>query len=306
MIRNLSVSKLSTVQSAALRRVSKFAVTLRRDPILAIPLLVVAALLLAAAFPSLLAPMDSKIQNLRAVLLSPGDISNAGRHLLGTDWLGRDLLSRAIAGARISVLVAVTAVAIRVSGGSVVGLLSGYYGGWLDSVLMRIADVELSLPYLLIVLVLAVVLGPSTWNVILILGATGWVTYSRLVRGETISVRERQYIDAARAMGASDLRILRNHIWPNCTAPVIVMATIDVPFMILAESTLSFLGVGVPITTPSWGNMIFLGKDYLTSFWWIPIIPGVAIAITVLALNILGDWLRDTLDPTLRGRGLGQ
>ena len=159
MIRDLSVPELSAVQSAALRRVRKFAEIVRRDPLLIFPLLVVAGLLLAAAFPTLLAPMDYKAQNLGAVRLSPGEITSAGRHLLGTDWLGRDLLSRTIAGARVSVMVAIMAVAIRVAGGSMVGLLSGYYGGWLDSILMRIADIELSLPYLLIVLVLAVVPG---------------------------------------------------------------------------------------------------------------------------------------------------
>ena len=297
-------SGLSIVHSKALIGARNAGRVLRRDPVLVFPLLVVLALFLAAAFPTLLAPQDYTQQNLRAVRLAPGEETSAGRHLLGTDWLGRDLLSRAIVGARISVLVALTAVGIRGLGGSLLGLLSGYYGGWLDNLLMRIADIDLSLPYLLIVLVMAVVLGPSTWNVIFILGATGWVTYSRLVRGEVLSIRERQYVEAARAIGARDVRILFRHIWPNTIAPVIIIATVDVPFMILAESTLSFLGVGIPITTPSWGNMVFLGKDYLTSAWWIPITPGVLIAVTVLSLNILGDWMRDTLDPALRGRGL--
>jgi peptide/nickel transport system permease protein len=224
-------------------------------------------------------------------------------YLLGGDPLGRDILSRIIYGARISLMVGVIAVLIRGTGGVLLGLLSGYKGGWFDSVVMRFGDIQMALPFLVLALAIMAVLGPGLRNVIIVLGITGWVFYARVVRSEVLSLREREFVDAARVVGARTGRILSRHILPNAAASVIVVATLDIALMIILEASLSDLGMGVQPPTPSWGSMVADGRDYLSTQWWVSTFPGLAIFVTVMAINLVGDWLRDVLDPTTRGTG---
>lgn len=221
-------------------------------------------------------------------------------HLLGTDQLGRDLLSRIIHGARVSLLV--SAVAILVGGGIglTVGLVAGYMGGWVGSALMRFVEAVLAIPVLLVALLLAVALGPSQGTVILIISMFLWAGYARILRGEVLSIRERDYITAAAAIGASTPRILVRHVFPNIAATLIVLVTLQVGSVILTEASLSFLGAGVPPPAPSWGSMVNGGRDVIVSAWWVSFFPGLAILLIVLAFNLIGDWLRDVLDPKIR------
>ena len=222
-------------------------------------------------------------------------------HLLGTDMLGRDILSRVIYGARISLIVGFTAVAIAGTLGVTIGLIAGYYRGRLDDLIMRLVEIQLAVPFILFAIAILAVLGPGLKNLILVLGVTGWVTYARVVRGQVLSYREKEFVEAARAMGAGDLRIMFRHILPNTFASVIVIGSFAVASTILAEAALSFLGLGVPPATPTWGAMVADGREQiLTNRWWMYLFPGVAIMLTVLAINSVGDWLRDFLDPRLR------
>ena len=225
-------------------------------------------------------------------------------YVLGTDALGQDVLSRLIYGARISVVVGLTAVLIGGFLGTVLGLLAGYFGGWIDDVIMRIADIQLAFPFVLLAIMFLIVLGPGVWNLILILGIGQWVTYARIARGQTIAQREKEYVDAARALGARTSTILFQTILPNILAPLTVIASFNVASVILSEAALSFLGLGVPPTVPTWGGMLAESRDQLLAGrWWLAIFPGVAIMATVLSFNILGDWLRDFLDPRLKTMG---
>jgi peptide/nickel transport system permease protein len=220
---------------------------------------------------------------------------------LGTDTLGRDILSRVIYGARISLAVGFTAVAIAGMLGITIGLTSGYYRGRVDDVTMRLAEIQLAVPFILFAIAILAVLGPGLKNLILVLGITGWVTYARVVRGQVLSFREKEFVEAARCVGAGDLRIMFRHILPNTFASVIVIGSFAVAATILAEAALSFLGLGVPPSTPTWGGMVADGREQiLTNRWWMYLFPGVAIMLTVLAINAVGDWLRDYLDPRLR------
>jgi len=221
-------------------------------------------------------------------------------HLLGTDDFGRDVLSRLIFGSRISLLVGFSSVLVQLGVGGSLGLTAGYYRGRADQIIMRIADIQLAVPFLVLALAVVAVLGPSLWNVILVLGVTGWVSYGRVLRGQVLAVREQQYVEAARALGAPDLRILLTHILPNVTNSVIVIASLEVARMIIAEASLSFLGLGVQPPTPTWGGMVAQGRNFITVAWWIATFPGLAIFLTVLGINLFGDWLRDLLDPTAR------
>jgi peptide/nickel transport system permease protein len=220
-------------------------------------------------------------------------------HWMGTDDLGRDVLTRVIYGAQISLKVGFVAVGIAMVIGTTVGLLAGYYSGWIDSILMRLVDIMLCFPTFFFILAVIAIREPSIWNIMAIIGATGWMGVARLVRAEVLSIRERDYIMAARALGASDARIILRHILPNAMAPVLVAATLGVAGAIMTESALSFLGIGVPPPAPSWGNILTLGKDYLEFAWWLFLYPGLAIMITALSYYLLGEGIRDALDPRL-------
>jgi len=238
----------------------------------------------------------------------PGAIDIAHRleapslgHWLGTDDLGRDVLTRILYGARISLLVGFVAVGIATLIGIVIGALAGFYGRWTDAAIMRFVDIMLCFPTFFLILAVIAFLKPSIWNIMIIIGLTGWMGVARLVRAEFLSLRERDFVLAARAMGASDLRIIFRHILPNALSPVLVSATLGVAGAILTESALSFLGIGVQPPTPDWGNMIAEGAQYLTVMPWLVIFPGIFLGISVLGFNLLGDGLRDALDPKNAG-----
>lgn len=261
---------------------------------LAIVLVNVAIALLAPV----VSPHDPLDQDITQRLLPPVWLDGGtSAHLLGTDQLGRDILSRIVYGSRVSLLIGLVSVALSLPVGVAVGLLGGYFRGTLDDVMMRLADVQLAFPFILLAITIAGVLGPSPRNVVLILGLGGWVIYARLARGQVLSVREKEFVEAARALGLGHWRVLLRHVLPNVLTPIIIVATFSVAQMILLESSLSFLGLGVQPPTPSWGGMLNEGRAYITIAWWLTTFPGVAIMATVLGINFLGDWLRDILDP---------
>jgi peptide/nickel transport system permease protein len=221
-------------------------------------------------------------------------------HLLGTDRLGRDLLSRMIVGARNSLAVAITAIGFAAAVGTSLGLVSGYFGRWVDALIMRCVDIMLSFPAILVALVFVVTVGASFWMVVSILALLLWAHFARLVRGEVLSWKERDFVALAKVAGASPLRILAQHMFPNIFNSVVVLSTLQVGWAIVVESALSFLGAGIPPPTPTWGNLVAEGRDVLDSAWWISVFPGLAIMLVVLSFNLFGDWLRDVLDPKLR------
>ncbi len=273
-----------------------------RWPVLAIGILLLATLM--ALVGPRIAPKDPNRQTLILRLRPPMTREADGSipFPLGTDALGRDVLSRLIYGARVSILVGITAVILGGVAGSLLGLAAGYLGGRFDDFIMRLADIQLAFPFILLAIMVLVVLGQGVLNLVLVLGIGQWVTYARIARGETISQREKEYVEAARALGMSRARIMLRSILPNILAPLIVIASFNVASVILAEASLSFLGLGVPPTVPTWGGMLNESRDQLLGGkWWLAVYPGLAIMLTVLSLNILGDWLRDFLDPRLRG-----
>jgi ABC-type dipeptide/oligopeptide/nickel transport system permease subunit len=258
-------------------------------------LLVVVGTALAAPW---VAPHDPAKQSLLRRFTPP--VWQAGgnaAYLLGTDQVGRDVLSRIIHGARISLLVGVAAVVVSLLIGVTAGLVSGFVGGKIDTVIGTIVDVTLSFPQILLALAFVAALGPSLVTVIVVLGVTGWERYTRVVRAEVMALREKEFIEAARAMGVSRLRVIFRHVLPNTVSSIVVMSTLQVAQAILAEAALSFLGVGSGRAYPTWGQMISLGRDFVTVAWWLPTLPGLAILLTVLAINLVGDRLRDALDP---------
>jgi peptide/nickel transport system permease protein len=258
---------------------------------------IVAAASLAMLAPAL-APADPIRNNLLDRLTPPMWLDGgSSHHPLGTDALGRDVASRLFYGARVSLVVGFSAVVIAGALGVVLGLVAGYYGGRPDDLLMRLGDVQLAFPALVLAIAVLSVLGASLLNVVLVLGVTGWVTYARIVRGETLSLKHRDFVEAARALGARDGEILRRHILPNVLPPISVVATFSVARTIIAEASLSFLGLGIPPPAPSWGAMLDEGRNYLTTGWWLALFPGLAILAVVLGINLVGDWLRDALDP---------
>jgi peptide/nickel transport system permease protein len=264
-------------------------------------MLVVLGVLLAAAFAPLVAPFDPLEQDIGQRLREPGWQDAQGRvHPLGTDHLGRDILSRIVFGSRIALVVGLAAVLISGVLGMLIGLLAGYFGGRVDDFLMRLADIQLAFPFILLAIAVIGVLGPSLRNIIIVIGVSSWVVYARVVRGEVLSIREREYVQAAIALGSQHWRVLRQHVLPNTLTPWLVVATLDMARVIVIESALSFLGLGVQPPTPTWGGMLADGRVYLSTAWWLATFPGLAILITVLGINLFGDGLRDTLDPRLK------
>jgi len=257
---------------------------------------IVLGVILAAMFAPYLSqydPEQADRPNRLQPPLSPG-------HFLGTDQAGRDLLSRTIHGARISLIVGFTTVLAASVLGTFLGLLAAYFGGWIDTIISRLVDVWLSFPFILLALTVNALLGLGLRNIIITLILTGWVAYARLVRGEVLAIKEREYIEAARALGQSDAPILLRHVLPNVITPIIIMCSLQMSQVIVAEATISFLGFGVQPPTPAWGNMLSAGRDYLMSAWWMTAFPGAALALTALGVNLFGDWLRDVLDPKLQ------
>lgn len=261
-------------------------------------LIIVLLVISCAIFAPLIAPYEPTKINTDMLLAAPAWLDGGSiAHLLGTDHLGRDILSRIIYGSRISLLVGGTSVIVAGIVGVTFGLLSGYFGGIIDSFFMRLADSFLALPTILFALVFLTVLEPGILTLIFILGVTNWVIYARLVRGDTLVIREKEYVRAAKSMGVSDFKIITRHILPNIFSSVIIVSTLTVASTIIAESSLSFLGLGVQVPDITWGIMLSEGRDYLATSWWIATFPGIAITITVLGIIFLGEWLRDYLDP---------
>jgi peptide/nickel transport system permease protein len=261
-------------------------------------LLVVIGAAVAAPY---VAPHDPMRQSLLRRFTPPVWVAGGNpAYLLGTDQVGRDILSRIIYGARISLVVGVSAVAVSLVVGVTLGLLSGFLRGRVDAVVMTVVDVTLSFPPLLLALAFVAALGPSLLTIIVVLGLTGWERYTRVVRAEVLALREKDFVEAARAMGASPLRMILRHLLPNTFSSIIVMSTLQVAQAILQEAALSFLGVGTGSAHPTWGQMITLGRDFVSVAWWLPTFPGLAILLTVLAINLVGDRLRDALDPRVR------
>jgi peptide/nickel transport system permease protein len=272
----------------------------RRLPPL-VPLAIVAALLFCAIFAPLLTPHSPLEGSLGERLAPPVGFEDAKPgHPLGTDRHGRDTLSRLLHGARISLAVSVVGITLTGALGSFIGLLAGFLGGWTETLLMRLVDISLSLPGILIAVLLSVVFEPSFTNVIIVVVFLLWPSYARLVRGETLGIKQHEFVALARIAGCSSVTIMFRHIVPNLLPSILVLATLHVGYVIVLEAALSFLGVGLPPPTPSWGVMVADGRGLIEQAWWISILPGIAILVTVLSLNILGDWVRDRLDPKLR------
>lgn len=273
--------------------------------------LILILVVIAAVFAPFLAPADPNHGTIVARLQCPvltscprfgtnQTIHGSSKHILGTDQLGRDILSRIIYGARISLIVGLTAVAIGAGFGTILGLISGYYGRWTDSLIMRVGDVFLAFPFFLLAIAIVAAVGGGLFNVIIVLAVASWVPYARLIRGSVLSSKAQEYVIAARAIGVRDYALLFKHILPNVITPVIVYATFGVAAAIIAEAGLSFLGLGVGSTVSDWGAMLADGRQYVGTAWWLATIPGVAIMLTVLSINMIGDWIRDALDPHLR------
>ncbi len=275
---------------------------LRRSPIGLAGAAIITFVVVLAIISPLIVPYDPIRGNLRTRYKPPGFTDEDGSHLLGTDQLGRDIFSRILVGSRVSVLVGVVAVLIAGSIGVAYGLVSGFYGGRVDGIMMRFCDGLLSIPFIIRVVAISGVIGPGLFTLILILGLSGWVTYARVIRGEVLKAREYDYVMAAWSIGQSRLMVVLQHILPNVIASAIVLAALQVGITMLAESSLSFLGLGVKPPTVTWGILLADGKSVINSAWWMTTYPGIAITITVLGVVFLGDWLRDSLDPNIRGR----
>ena len=256
-----------------------------------------------AIFASQLAPFDPNKNNIMERVAPPLTLDKQGnmKYLIGSDALGRDSFSRLIFGAQVSLIVGFSAVLVGGILGTALGVYAGYYGKWIDDIIMRLADIQLAFPFILLAILFLVVLGEGLINLIIVLGIGLWVTYARIARAQTISQKEKEYVEAAKALGVNNFSIMFGSILPNIFAPLIVIASFNVASVILAEAALSFLGLGVPPQIPTWGAMLAESRDHIfAKRWWMPFFPGMAILLTVLAFNIVGDWLRDYLDPRLK------
>jgi peptide/nickel transport system permease protein len=274
---------------------------LRRSPLMTVGLFVVGLVVLVAVLAPFMGTRDPIQQNLALSNRPPAwQARGSIQAPLGTDQFGRDVWSRIVYGARISLAIGTMAALLGAAVGVTAGLVAGFYGGKIDSIVMRIVDLNLAFPLILLALAIAAILGPSLQNLILVMALTTWMIYARVVRGVTLSIREREFVQAARAIGVTDMGIMWRHILPNLMAPVMVIWTLELARVILMESALSFLGVGVPPPTPTWGRMLAEGRNVLTTAPWIATFPGLAISFTVLGVNFFGDGLRDLLDPRLR------
>ena len=263
-------------------------------------LIMVLGVIFSAVFAPVISPHDPILQDVEKRLIPPvGQEGADADYLLGTDHLGRDIVSRLIYGARISIVVSVSAVALSAVLGTLIGLFSGFYGGKVDNIFMRIADVQLAFPFILLAIAIIAVLGPDLQNIIITMGITGWVIYARVVRAEVLSLREKEFITSVRALGGSNGRIIFRHLFPNVVPPIIVIVTLEMARMIIMEAALSFLGLGIQPPTPTWGGMLADGRVYLVTSWWLATFPGLVIMLVVLGINLLGNWLRDMLDPRL-------
>ena len=267
----------------------------RRNRLAMSGLILVAGMFVVSLAAPWLAPYDPNFIDLKQVLMAP-----SSQHWLGTDTLGRDVLSRIIYGAQVSLKVGFVAVGLATLIGLLIGALAGYYGHWVDNILMRLVDLMLCFPVFFLILAVIAVLGPSIWNIMVIIGLTSWMGVARLVRAEFLSLREREFIVAARALGASDSRLIWRHLLPNALTPVMVSATLMIAGAILTESALSFLGLGVQPPTPSWGNILTEGQANIEIAWWLSVFPGLAILVTVMSYNLLGEGIREAIDPRLK------
>ena len=266
-----------------------------------VPLIVMIFMVVLAIFAPLISPHDPTVGRITDRYLPPAFLEGGkGDYWLGTDQLGRDILSRLIYGARISLSVSVIAICITAGIGTILGILAGYVGGRVEGLIMRIVDVALSFPGLLLAMLLAVAIGPGFWTVVFALSILGWAGYARMIRGEALRLANSDFAAQARVNGASGWRIMLRHIFPNIINSLIVLMTLQVGMMILAEAALSYLGIGISVPTPSWGSMVSDGRANLDRAWWISLFPGICIGLVVMSGNFLGDWIRDKLDPRLR------
>lgn len=272
--------------------------TLLRDKWATASVLFLLLIILVAIFADLLVPDNINSPSFGSRLLPP--LSEG--HIAGTDQLGRDVFGRLLLGSRVSLIVGFGTVFFALLIGVPIGMMAGYFGGWFDTILMRLVDVQLSFPFILLALTINAIMGLGLRNILITLVIVGWIEYARIARGETLIVREREYIQAAHILGAREWVILLRHILPNITTPLIVIGTLQVARFIIAEASISFLGFGVQPPTPAWGSMVSDGLEYILSAWWLITFPGLMLALVALAVNITGDWLRDTLDPRIRNR----
>jgi peptide/nickel transport system permease protein len=265
---------------------------LRQNPLTLLGLVIIVSILLLALMAPLIAPYDPNAIDVKAILLAPSKL-----HMMGTDGLGRDVFSRMLYGARISLMVGFVAVGIATLIGIVLGAIAGFYRGWVDTFIMRTVDVMLSIPTFFLILAVIAFLSPSIWNIMIVIGLTSWMGVTRLVRAEFLSLRNREFVLAAQALGAKDFRLIFSHLLPNSLTPIIVSSILGIASAVLVESGLSFLGLGVQAPQASWGNILTDGKEYIQFAWWLSLFPGLAILLTVLGYNLLGDGLRDAYNP---------
>ena len=280
-------------------RLRRMWASLKRAPL--IPAIIIDAFAFTAIFANFMTPHNPTEPVVELKLLPPFWMEGGSmKYPLGTDPLGRDILTRIIYGARVSLTVSLLTIFFAGFIGVSLGLISGYYGGWVDSVIMRVVDTTVALPLILFAVILVVVIGAGLLNVVIAIALLQWARYARVVRGEVLSLKERDFIAQARIAGCSVNRILWVHLFPNVVNTLVVLITVEIGRIIITEASLSFLGAGIPPPAPAWGQMVAGGRDYITSAWWVAIFPGVAIMFVVLSFNLFGDWLRDTLDPKLR------